>query len=45
MPYLVNGQPVPEELVREESARLGRDPQWSTIPGMTEHAHPSRKRR
>ena len=31
MPYLVNGQPVPEEIVREEFGRIGRDPQWQAI--------------
>lgn len=35
---LVNGQPVPEELIREESARIGRDPQWSTIQDPAERA-------
>jgi hypothetical protein len=31
MAYLVNGQPVPEELIREESIRIGRDPGWQNI--------------
>jgi hypothetical protein len=38
MPYIVNGQLVPEELVREEFGRIGRDPQWHTIPDLAEHA-------
>lgn len=38
MPYLVNGQPVPEELIREEFARIGRDPQWQTIANPAERA-------
>jgi parvulin-like peptidyl-prolyl isomerase len=38
MPYLVNGQPVTEELISEESARIGRDPQWNTIQDETERA-------
>ena len=32
MPYKVNGQPVPEELIREEGGRIGRDPRWQGIP-------------
>ena len=36
MPYLVNGQLVPEELVREEFGRIGRDPQWQGIPDLPE---------
>src|ERR1035441_682400 len=39
MPYVVNGQLVPEELIREEFGRIGRDPQWQTIPDLTERAH------
>jgi hypothetical protein len=31
MPYLVNGQPVTEELIREELGRIGRDPQWQNL--------------
>src|ERR1022692_340022 len=38
MPYLVNGQLVPEELVREEFGRIGRDPQWQGIPDLPERA-------
>ena len=38
MPYLVNGQLVTEELVREEFTRIGRDPQWQQIPDLTERA-------
>ncbi len=36
MPYLVNGQPVTEDLIREEFIRLGRDPQWQRILDLTE---------
>jgi hypothetical protein len=32
MPYIVNWQPVPEELIREEGGRIGRDPRWQGIP-------------
>jgi parvulin-like peptidyl-prolyl isomerase len=32
MAYLVNRQPVPEALIREEGQRLGRDPRWDSIP-------------
>ena len=39
MPYLVNDQLVPEELVREEFLRIGRDPQWHSIPDLTERAN------
>jgi hypothetical protein len=39
MPYLVNGQPVPQELIREEFGRIGRDPQWQSIPDLTERAN------
>src|SRR5580700_2670415 len=39
MPYLVNGQPVPEELIREEFGRIGRDPRWHSISDLTERAH------
>jgi hypothetical protein len=38
MPYLVNGQLVSEELIREESGRIGHDPQWQTIPDPAERA-------
>jgi hypothetical protein len=38
MPYLVNGQIVSEELIREEFGRIGRDPQWQNIPDLTERA-------
>lgn len=31
MAYLVNGQPVPEALIREEAGRIGRDPRWQSI--------------
>jgi len=36
MPHLVNGQLVPEELIREEFNRIGRDPQWQSIVDPTE---------
>jgi parvulin-like peptidyl-prolyl isomerase len=39
MPYLVNGQLVPEELIREEFQRIGRDPQWRSIPDLAERAN------
>jgi parvulin-like peptidyl-prolyl isomerase len=38
MPYIVNGQPVPAELVREESKRLSRDLRWQSIPDEAERA-------
>ena len=38
MPYLVNGQLVTEELIREEFERIARDPQWQNIPDLTERA-------
>ena len=31
MPYIVNGQIVPEELIRQQNELLDRDPQWNTI--------------
>lgn len=39
MPYLVNGQLVTEELIREEFGRIGRDPQWQSIPDPIERDH------
>jgi uncharacterized protein (TIGR02391 family) len=36
MPYLVNGQLVPEELIREECMRIAKDPQWQRILDPTE---------
>jgi hypothetical protein len=39
MPYLVNGQLVTEELIREEFVRIGRDPRWQSIPDLTDRAH------
>src|ERR1035441_9414178 len=42
MPYVVNGQLVPEELIREEFGRIGRDPQWQTIPALPERPNPLR---
>ena len=39
MPYLVNGQLVPEELIREEFGRIGRDPQWQSIADPNERAY------
>jgi parvulin-like peptidyl-prolyl isomerase len=38
MPYVVNGQPVSEELIRQECERLGRDAQWQSIADETERA-------
>jgi len=38
MPYLVNGQIVPEQLIREEGNRIARDPQWQTILDPVERA-------
>jgi peptidyl-prolyl cis-trans isomerase C len=32
MPYVVNGYTVPEELIRQESERIGRDLRWQSIP-------------
>ncbi len=31
MPFLVNGQLVPEQLILQESERIGSDPQWQAI--------------
>ena len=39
MPYLVNGQAVSEELIRDEFNRIGRDSQWQNIPDLTDRAH------
>jgi hypothetical protein len=39
MPYSVNGQLVPEELIKEEFGRIGRDPQWNTILDLTDRAN------
>ena len=36
MPYMVNGQPVPEELIRQESDRLARDVQFQRIANEAE---------
>ena len=36
MPYLVNGQLVPEELIREEMGRIGRDSRWQSISDLSE---------
>jgi peptidyl-prolyl cis-trans isomerase C len=38
MPYFVNGQPVPEELVRQESERIARDLRWRDISDEAERA-------
>src|ERR1035438_8383913 len=38
MPYLVNGQPVPEEWIREEEQRLTRDLRFQTIADEAERA-------
>jgi len=42
MPYLVNGQLVPEELIRQEFGRIGRDPQWQAIFNPMERAQRQR---
>ena len=39
MPHLVNGQLVPEDLIREEFGRIGRDPQWMSIADLQERAN------
>jgi len=39
MPYLVNGQAVSEELIRDEFNRIGRDSQWQNMPDLTDRAH------
>jgi hypothetical protein len=39
MPWEVNGQPVPEELVKEEFGRIGRDPQWQRIADLNDRAN------
>jgi hypothetical protein len=47
MPYLVNGQMVPEELVRQEFERLSRDLRFQTIPdevARAQHCAPPPKR-
>src|ERR1039457_3746289 len=36
MPYLVNGQPVPEEWIREEEQRLGHDLRFNAIADKAE---------
>jgi len=38
MPWLVNGQIVPEQVIREESDRIARDPQWQKISDDAERA-------
>jgi parvulin-like peptidyl-prolyl isomerase len=38
MPYLINGQPVPDQFIREESTRLSRDLRWQDIADETERA-------
>lgn len=38
MPYLVNGQTVSEDLIREEEERIGRDSRWAAIPDEAERA-------
>ena len=38
MPYKVNGQPVPEELIREEGGRIGRA--QATVQRIGEQALP-----
>lgn len=38
MPYLVNGQCVPEELIRQQEQRIGGDPEWNAITDEAERA-------
>ena len=38
MPYVANGQPVAEELIRQESERIGRDLRWRSVPDEAERA-------
>ena len=38
MPWLVNGQPVPEDLIRQESEQIACDPRWKNIPDEAERA-------
>ena len=36
MPIIVNGATIPEELIRQESERLGQDPRWNQVGDPTE---------
>jgi len=36
MPYYVNGQLVPEDLIHREAAQISRDPRWSNITDQAE---------
>jgi len=38
MPYMVNGQLVPEDMIRQEGERIGRDLRWQSIPDEAERA-------
>ena len=38
MPYLVNGQPVPENLIRQAGQFIARNPQWNQIADASERA-------
>jgi len=38
MPWIVNGQPLPEDLIRQESAQLACDPRWKNIADERERA-------
>ncbi|HXM43296.1 MAG TPA: peptidylprolyl isomerase [Bryobacteraceae bacterium] len=38
MPWIVNGQPVPEDLIQQESAQIARDPRWKNIADEGERA-------
>jgi len=38
MPYVINRQAVPEELILQEEQRIGRDPRWASIPEEPERA-------
>jgi hypothetical protein len=31
MPWFVNGQRVPEDLIRQESEQIARDPRWKNV--------------
>lgn len=42
MPYVVNGQLVTEDLIREEFGRICHDPQWQAIPDLTERTQRQR---
>ncbi len=43
MPWFVNGQPVPEELIRQELAQIGRHPNWANIADEKERTNRMRE--